>query len=41
MLDERQLALKPIVGESVGHNARVSQPPYRTVHQAETQPHHI
>lgn len=27
MLDERQLALKPIVGESVGHNARVSQPP--------------
>jgi len=24
MLDERQLALKPIVGESVGHNARVS-----------------
>lgn len=26
MLDERELALKPIVGESVGHNARVSAP---------------
>lgn len=26
MLDERELALKPIVGESVGHNARVSHP---------------
>jgi hypothetical protein len=27
MLDERELALKPIVGESVGHNARVSSSP--------------
>lgn len=26
MIDERELALKPIVGESVGHNARVSKP---------------
>lgn len=30
MLDERQLALKPIVGESVGHNARVSPSPRPT-----------
>jgi hypothetical protein len=31
MLDERELALKPIVGESVGHNARVSPPPCQHV----------
>jgi hypothetical protein len=38
MLDERELALKPIVGESVGHNARVSSPPGSLASQTETQP---